>query len=135
MNSPGNKGNAAADKQPSNSAAEKGPSTSSEQPLNKLVNKGDAAVDKQTSNSVEKSRSISTKINSSKGSGTLPSTSSQTRPLADEEKKHIQEVFCDTIRSNATITMQFVRETMKKDAKLIRIEEIEGMLKRVVDYL
>lgn len=53
----------------------------------------------------------------------------------DDEKKHIQEVFRDTIRSNATITMQFVRETMKKDAKLIRIEEIEGMLKRVVDYL
>ena len=24
---------------------------------------------------------------------------------------------------------------MKKDAKLIRLEEIEGMLKRVVDYL
>lgn len=57
------------------------------------------------------------------------------RPLADDEKKHIQEVFRDTIRSNATITMQFVRETMKKDAKLIRVEEIEGMLKRVVDYL
>ena len=31
--------------------------------------------------------------------------------------------------------MQFVRETMKKDAKLIKIEEVEGMLKRVVDYL
>jgi len=29
--------------------------------------------------------------------------------------------------------MQFVRETMKKDAKLIRIEKKEGMLKRVVD--
>lgn len=31
--------------------------------------------------------------------------------------------------------MQFVRETMRKDTKLIRIEESEGMLKRVVDYL
>lgn len=99
------------------------------------MNKGDVAVDKQTSHSAEKSPSISTEINSSKGSGTLPSTSSQRRPLADDEKKHIQEVFRDTIRSNATITMQFVRETMKKDAKLIRVEEIEGMLKRVVDYL
>jgi len=165
LNSPGNKVNVAADKQPSNSAEklpstsheqplsnavnradadadiqpssadEKGPSTSSEQPLNKFVDKGDVAVDKQGSHSIEKSPSISTEINSSKGSDTLPSTSSQRRPLADDEKKHIQEVFRGTIRSNATITMQFVRETMRKDDKLIRIEESEGMLKRVLDYL
>ena len=152
LNSTGNKVNAAAEKQQSNSA-EQVPSTSHEQPLSNAVNradavadmqprnadkngqgtsreqpvdehmnKSDAAVDKQTTNSVE--------IHSSKGSGTLPSsTSSQRRPIMDDEKKHIQQVFCDTIRSNATITMQFVRETMKKDAKLIRLEEIEGMLK------
>ena len=95
-----NRADAAADIQPSN-ADEKGPSTSSEQPLNKFMDKGDVAVDKQTSHSVEKSPSISTEINSSKGSGTLPSTSSQRRPLANDEKKHIQEVFHDTIRSNA----------------------------------
>lgn len=115
-----NRADAASDPQPSNSD-EKGASTSSEQPLNKPVNEGEATVDKQTSNSVEKSSSCS--------------TSSQKRPLADDGKKHIQEVFRDIIRSNATITMQFVRETMKKDAKLIKIEEVEGMLKRVVDYL
>ena len=129
-----NRADAAADNQPSN-ADERGPSMSNRQPINKHVNKSDAAVDKQASNSVEKPQSVSTEINSSQGSGTLPSTSSQRRPLAEDEKKHIQEVFRDTIRSNATITMQFVRETMKKGAKLIRIEEIEGMPKRVVDYL
>ena len=158
LNSTGNKVNAAAEKQQSNSAEQvpstsheqplsnavnrtdavadmqlrntdkNGQGTSREQPVDEHVNKGDAAVNKQTSNSVE--------IHSSKGSGTLPSfTSSQRRPLTDDEKKHIQQVFRDTIRSNATITMQFVRETMKKDAKLIRLEEIEGMPKRVVDYL
>ena len=31
--------------------------------------------------------------------------------------------------------MQLVRETMKKEAKLIKLQEIEGMLKRVLDYL
>lgn len=81
-----NRADAAADIQPSN-ADEKGPSTSSEQPHNKFVDKGDVAVDKQTSHSVEKSPNISTEINSLKGSGTLPSTSSQRRPLADDEKK------------------------------------------------
>ena len=94
-----NRAATAADVQPSN-ADEKGPSTSSEQPFNRLVKKGDADVDKQTSDSVEKSPSIYTEINSSKGSGTLPSASSQRRLQADDEKKHIQEVFYDTVRSN-----------------------------------
>jgi len=83
-----NRAATAADVQPSN-ADEKGPSTSSEQPFNRLVKKGDADVDKQTSDSVEKSPSIYTEINSSKGSGTLPSASSQRRLQAD-----------DTVRSN-----------------------------------
>lgn len=85
------------------------------------MNEGDAALDKQRSNQVEESSSSC--------------TSSQRKPLADDEKKHIQEVFRDILRSNATITMQLVRETMKKEAKLIKLQEIEGMLKRVLDYL
>ena len=152
LNSTGNKVNAAAEKQQSNSA-EQVPSTSHEQPLSNAVNRADAVADMQPRNAdkngqgtsreqpvdehmnksdaaVDKPTSNSVEIHSSKGSGTLPSsTSSQRRPIMDDEKKHIQQVFCDTIRSNATITMQFVRETMKKDAKLIRLEEIEGMLK------
>lgn len=85
------------------------------------MNEGGAALDKQRSNQVEESPSSC--------------TSSQRKPLADDEKKHIQEVFRDILRSNATITMQLVRETMKKEAKLIKLQEIEGMLKRVLDYL
>ena len=85
------------------------------------MNEGDAALDKQRSNQVEESSSSC--------------TSSQRKPLANDEKKHIQEVFRDILRSNATITMQLVRETMKKEAKLIKLQEIEGMLKRVLDYL
>lgn len=85
------------------------------------MNEGDAALDKQRSNQVEESSSLC--------------TSSQRKPLADDEKKHIQEVFRDILRSNATITMQLVRETMKKEAKLIKLQEIESMLKRVLDYL
>lgn len=58
LNSPGNKVNAAADKQPSNSA-EKVPSTSHEQPLSNAVNGADAAADIQPSNADEKGPSTS----------------------------------------------------------------------------
>ena len=80
-----NSADAVADMQPC-SADENGQGTSREQPVDQHVDKGDAAVDKQTSNSVE--------INSSRGSGTLPSsTSSLRRPQMDDQKKHIQQVF------------------------------------------
>lgn len=85
-----NRADAAADPQPSN-ADEKGPRPSREQPLNKLVNEGDAALDKQRSNPVEESSSSC--------------TSSQRKPLADDKKENIQEVFRDIIRSIATRTM------------------------------
>lgn len=49
-------------------------------------------------------------------------------------KKHINEIFRNMIRSNAAITLQFVRQT-KKDVKLCKTEEVEGMAKKIADYV
>lgn len=67
----------------------------------------------------------------------MPSASSQRRLQADDEKKHIQEVFYDTVRSNNKLGHNNceVCQRSNEDAKFIRIKEIKGMLKRVVDYL
>ena len=57
------------------------------------------------------------------------------RPLTEEEKRYTQYLFRETIRLNKTITMKAVRETIKNDEKLKKLGSIEGMIKKMVDYL
>lgn len=140
---------AAVDKQP-RSFDEKSPSTSSENnaaneassvpsPISssKRSTTDNAAVDKQPSSFDGNTPSTFSENNAKNEARTvpLPPTSSTRRPLTDDEKKRIQEVFQGTIMSNTIITMQGVRQTMRKDDKLVKIEEIDGMVKKVVDYL
>ena len=57
------------------------------------------------------------------------------RPLTEEEKRYTQHLFRETIRLNETITMKAVRATIKNDEKLKKLGSIEGMIKKMVDYL
>ena len=57
------------------------------------------------------------------------------RPLTEEEKQYSQHLFRETIRLNETITMKAVRATIKNDEKLKKLGSIEGMIKKMVDYL
>ena len=108
-------------------SAENRQSASEQQPL------VTSDVDEQASDSREHPQSPFSENNAEKEP--LPPTVSQRRPLSEEEKTQLQKVFQDTIKSNEVVTMHSVRETLKKDSKLVILVEMEGMVKKVVDYL
>ena len=55
--------------------------------------------------------------------------------ITEEQKKYTQHLFRETICLNETITMKDVRKTIKNDDKLKELGSIEGMIKKMVDYL
>lgn len=81
------------------------------------VDKAGMAVKKEKRSSGVKAPSLSTENSEA-------STSHPRRPLTEEEKKHIQDIFRETVRLNTAITSQFVKETMQKDAKFAELAKV-----------